>query len=337
MKILIIRVSSLGDVVHNMPMVQDILQHRPDAQIDWVVEEGYVDLLGMTQGLRRVIPFALRRWRKTLLSAATRAEMRAFRSMVQQDTYDFVFDTQGLLKTGLIMACARTTPGGKKIGLGNASEGSGYEAVSRIFHDQSVRLPARTHAVARARLVAAAALQSGVVAEASLPPANFGLRPVTAARPDWMPATPYAVFFHGTAGAAKKWPSADWVALGQHLRTQGWPVLLPWGSEAEREEAQAIASQIPGAQLLPKLTMAQAVLLARMAGLVVGVDTGLTHIAAAACRPTLELYCASPRWKTCGNWSEQIVNLGDAGLAPSLSEVLQALQILRLPLVGAAA
>ena len=97
LNILIVRVSSLGDVVHNMPMVADILRHHPDASIDWVVEEAYTDLVRLNRGVRNIIPFALRRWRKTLFSAPTRAEIREFSRELRSRTYDLVFDTQGLL------------------------------------------------------------------------------------------------------------------------------------------------------------------------------------------------------------------------------------------------
>lgn len=330
MKVLIIRVSSLGDVVHNMPMAQDILRHFPHAQIDWVVEEAYVELLQLTSGLRRIIPFALRRWRKSLFSKATRAEMSEFKRTLQSESYDYVFDTQGLLKTGWIMHHARCAPHGKKYGLGNASEGSGYEPISRWFHDHSVVLPARTHAVARARLVAASAFGYCAVEEKALPPADFALKNDDGGHVEWMPSKPYAVFFHGTAGAAKKWPREHWLALAQALHRQAWPILLPWGSNAERVEAQEMAASLPQGmlQVLPALSMAEAVHLARRAGLVIGVDTGLTHIAAAYCRPTIEMYCASPRWKTEGNWSPNVINLGDNGQMPSVAQVLSAIETL---------
>ncbi len=334
-KVLIIRVSSLGDVVHNMPMAQDILRHFPHAQIDWVVEEAYVDLLRLSTGLQRIIPFALRRWRKSLFAKATRLEIAHFKAELQRDAYDYVFDTQGLLKTGWIMHWTRCTPNGKKYGLGNASEGSGYEPLSRLFHDHSVTLPARTHAVARARLVAASAYGYFPVEQDKLPPADFGLQPVAATEGAWIPAQPYAVFFHGTAGAAKKWPRSAWIELAQALSAQQRLILLPWGNLTELQEAQAIASALPQGtcQVLPKLSMLEAVQLASLASLVIGVDSGLTHIAAAYNRPTIELYCASPRWKTEGNWSANIINLGDLNQTPSVAEVLAALaQLPRLPL-----
>ena len=181
----------------------------------------------------------------------------------------------------------------------------------------------RTHAVARGRIVAGAALGYAVDT-----PADFGL-PVLApadVRPSWMPAEPYIVYFHGTARDAKKWAPANWIELGRALAP--WPVLLPWGSEKERAEAEFLAAALPNARVLPKLSMADANLLARHARLAIGVDTGLTHIAAAFSVPTVEIYDDSPRWKNDGNWSPRIINLGDKGTPPSVAEVLAAAQSL---------
>ncbi len=317
MKILLIRVSSLGDVLHNLPIVADILRHHPEAVIDWVVEEGYVSLVRLNPHVRTIIPFALRRWRKSITAKATRAEIGTFLRTLRAERYDYVFDTQGLLKTGVIMGAARLAPGGRKVGLANGSEGSGYEGISRLFHTDSVPLDPRTHAVARGRLVAAKAL--GYTLDS---PPDFGLPAPAAHRPGWMPAARYAVFFHGTARAAKKWPAANWIATGQALAPM--PVLLAWGSPAEKSEAETIAAGLPNAVVLPRLSMDEAVTLARNAALAIGVDTGLTHIAAAFVRPTIELYCDSPKWKTEGNWSPRIVNLGEQGAPPSVAEVTAA-------------
>jgi heptosyltransferase-1 len=152
---------------------------------------------------------------------------------------------------------------------------------------------------------------------------DFGLPgPGGAARPAWMGESAYAVFFHGTARDAKKWAPDNWVALGQALAPM--PVLLAWGSPAEQREAEALAARLPNARVLPKLSMDEAVSLARNAALAVGVDTGLTHIAAAFLVPTVELYCDSPKWKTEGNWSPRIVNLGDKGAPPSAHDAIGA-------------
>jgi len=316
-KILLVRVSSLGDVLHNLPVVADIQRHHPGAQVDWVVEESYVSLVRLNPHVRKVIPFALRRWRKHLGQKAVRAEVSAFFRDLRAEQYDYVFDTQGLIKTGLIMAAARVRPGGKKVGLANGTEDSGYEGLSRIFHTLSIPVALRTHAVARGRQVVAGALGYAV----DTPP-DFGMEPMGPQRPSWMPNGDYAVFFHGTARDAKKWAPAHWIALGQALAPM--TILLPWGSPREKDEAEQLAASLPHARVLPRLSMMDAVELARRARLAVGVDTGLTHIAAAAGTPTVEIYCDSPRWKTEGDWSPRIVNLGDTGAPPAVADVLDA-------------
>ena len=329
MKILIVRVSSLGDVVHNMPMVADIRRFYPDATIDWVVEEAYTELVALNGAVRKVIPLALRRWRKSILRAATRAEMAAFYRQLQEEAYDYVFDTQGLLKTAIVMRLARLNVGGRRVGLGNATLGSGYEPISRVFHDLSVPVGLRTHAVERARIVAAKAM--GYAIDHKPPEFNLAPPSTRATSSAWLPDKPYAVFFHGTARAAKQWPQQHWVELGRHLQERGLPVLLPWGSEDERKTAQAIQAQLPNAAVLPKLPLMEAILLAQRAALVVGVDTGLTHVAAAYCRPTVEIYGDSPRWKTEGTWSPNIVNLGDERLSPGVADVTAAVDGLLSP------
>ncbi|RXZ33771.1 lipopolysaccharide heptosyltransferase I [Oxalobacteraceae bacterium CAVE-383] len=329
MNILIVRVSSLGDVVHNMPLLADVHRHFPDAQIDWVVEEAYTDLVGLNPHVRSIIPIALRRWRKRLWSASVRAEIAAFYRRLRAVEYDLVLDTQGLLKTGLVMQMARLAPGGRRAGLANATEDSGYEPLSRLFHHLSVTVELRAHAVARGRAVAAAALGYAATDEI-----DFALQApaasTSASRP-WSELNRYAVFFHGTAGADKQWPIASWREIAAMLAARGMPVLLPWGDRKELARAQQIAADLPNVQVLPQLNLMDAVALAQGAALAIGVDTGLTHVAAAYCRPTIELYIASPRWKTEGYWSPNIVNLGDAGAVPSVAEVAAAIDNLLGP------
>lgn len=310
-----------------MPMVSDIRNHYPDANIDWVVEEGYTSLVRMNPEVRRIIPIALRRWRKSLFSAATRTEIVNFRRQLKLDAYDVIFDTQGLLKTSVVMWMARLVPSGQRVGLGNATEGSGYEPLSRVFHTKSVAVGLHTHAVLRARQVAAQAL--GYSLDGTAADFNLHMPPVSAADlPAWLPDQPYAVFFHGTARAEKQWAAANWVRIADLLDERGLQLLLPWGSDAEKLSAERLASQVNNARVLPKLPMMEAVMLAQRAALVVGVDTGLTHIAAAFKRPTIELYCDSPRWKTEGDWSPQIINLGDIGAPPSVDQVVAAVNTL---------
>jgi len=327
-RILIVKVSSLGDVVHNMPLVHDLRARWPEAEIDWVVEEGYVDLVKLLPEVRRVIPFALRRWRKRFWQGDTWAEVGALRAAIRDQAYDAVLETQGLLKTAIVARTAARAAGAPVIGLGNATQGSGYEPAARLFYTAPVRVPRQTHSVRRSRLLGAAL--TGVAPPE--PPRFFGAPAHTLHVDDplWagLPAR-YAVCFHATAGAKKRWPVSSWHALGQKLHAEGLTVLLPWGNEAERRDAEALAAGMPGAQVLPRFSVMQGFGLINRAEVVIGVDTGLVHIAAALCRPTVEIYTATWRWKTEGYWSDRIANVGDDGIVPSVDEVYAAARQVR--------
>jgi len=327
-RILIVKVSSLGDVVHNMPLVHDLRARWPEAEIDWVVEEGYVDLVKLLPEVRRVIPFALRRWRKRFWQSDTWAEVGALRAAIRDQAYDAVLETQGLLKTAIVARTAARAAGAPVIGLGNATQGSGYEPAARLFYTAPVRVPRQTHSVRRSRLLGAAL--TGVAPPE--PPRFFGAPAHTLHVDDplWagLPAR-YAVCFHATAGAKKRWPVSNWHALGQKLHAEGLTVLLPWGNEAERRDAEALAAGMPGAQVLPRFSVMQGFGLINRAEVVIGVDTGLVHIAAALCRPTVEIYTATWRWKTEGYWSDRIANVGDDGIVPSVDEVYAAARQVR--------
>jgi len=136
----------------------------------------------------------------------------------------------------------------------------------------------------------------------------------------------YIVCFHSTARAAKRWPNESWVDLGKALANHGYQLIFPWGSAAERKVSELIASQIPGAIVPRAISIEEAYVLIAHATLTIGVDTGLTHLAAVLGKPTVELYCDSPRWKTEGYWSEQISNHGDLQQPPTVTEVFDACQ-----------
>ena len=157
MKILLVKLSSLGDVVHTLPVVQDIRAALPDAQIDWVLEKSLAPFLQQTQSLQRVIACEIRRWRKSPLTAVTRREWRAFRAELQMEAYDAVIDLQGLSKSALVARLARLAPGGKRYALANQTEGSGYEAPTRWVADVAIQMEPHIHAVQRSRELAARA------------------------------------------------------------------------------------------------------------------------------------------------------------------------------------
>lgn len=330
-KILLVKLSSLGDVLHNLPIVWDLRTRLPNAQVDWVVEEAYVHLLEPLlsregfQGIDRIIPFALRRWKKSLFSLATWKEFFAFRKMLRSTTYDVVIETQGLIKSAMVCSMAKKSSNVVIAGLANATEFSGYEPLARSFYNQSVQVPRQSHAVDRSRWVMSSALDWSLI-DRSKPlhfyPPEF-IRRIPKSSLEGL-NIPYVLCFHSTAREAKRWANENWINLGKDLAARGYQVIFPWGNAAEKTVSMALAGQIPGAFVPPAFSIEEAFSVISGAALTVGVDTGLTHLAAVLDRPTVELYCDSPRWKTEGYWSQKIANVGDIQNPPSAQEVLEA-------------
>lgn len=323
-----VKLSSLGDVLHNIPIVWDLRSRLPNAQIDWVVEEGYVYLLQPLltregfRGIDRIIPFGLRRWRKNLLSADNCRQFFAFKKDLQQVSYDLIIETQGILKSALVCALAKKSPNAVIAGLANATDYSGYEPLARNFYNQLVQVPAQCHAIDRSRWVMCSAIDSPLITREESP--QFYSVEFTRGIPKTNVLglnSPYVLFFHSTARAAKRWPNKNWIELGKALAARGYQIVLPWGNSAEREVSHLIAAQIPGAFVTVAFSIEEAFLVINGAALTVGVDTGLTHLAAVLNKPTVEIYCDSPRWKTEGYWSNQICNIGDLQTPPAVQEV----------------
>jgi heptosyltransferase-1 len=336
-KILLVKLSSLGDVLHNLPIVWDLRARLPNAQIDWVVEEAYVHLLEPLlsrdgfRGIDRIIPFALRRWKKNLFSLATWQEFFAFRTMLQSTAYDVLIETQGLIKSAMVCSLAKKSPNVVIAGLANATEFSGYESLARSFYNQSVQVPTQCHAVDRSRWVMSLALDWSLIERSSAPqfyPQEF-IKCIPKSSLDGL-RTPYVLCFHSTARDAKRWSNQNWIVLGKDLAARGYQVVFPWGSASEKAISMSLAEQIPGAFVPPAFSIEEAFSVITGAALTVGVDTGLTHLAAVIDKPTVEIYCDSPRWKTEGYWSQKIANVGDIQNPPSPQEVLEAsLQLLQ--------
>jgi heptosyltransferase-1 len=328
-KILLVKLSSLGDVLHNLPIVWDLRARLPYAQIDWVVEEGYVHLLEPLlsrddfRGIDQIIPFRLRRWKKKLFKLSSWKEFFSFRKTLQSTTYDVLIETQGLLKSAVVCALAKKSSGSVVAGLANATEFSGYEPLARAFYNQSVQVPTHCHAVDRSRWLMCSALDWSLLERTSAPqfyPKEFieSIAPTTVQDL----RIPYVLCFHSTARKAKRWPNNHWINLGQELSARGYQVVLPWGNAGEKAISELLAAQIPGAFVPTAFSIGDAFSVIVGAALIVGVDTGLTHLAAVLNKPTVEIYCDSPRWKTEGYWSNRIANMGDIQNPPNVQEVL---------------
>ena len=332
-KILLVKLSSLGDVLHNLPLVWDLRAKLPEAQIDWIVEEAYVGLLEPLRsregfrGIDRIIPIAFRRWKKSL-GYRSLQEFLAAKKELRKLSYDYVIETQGLIKSASVCLLAKKSPQAIVAGLDNATEYSGYEPLARSFYNHCVQVPKRAHAVDRSRLVMSSALGWALINRVAHPPKFYPpefvarLAKTTTFPQNTRFRSPYILCFHSTARVAKLWENDRWAALGRCLSAKGYQLVFPWGNAEEKERSELLAVQIAGAVVPDPFTVQEAFSIIAGASLTIGVDTGLTHLAAVLERPTVEVYCDSPKWKTEGYWSERICNLGDRQEPPNAQEVL---------------
>ena len=287
MNILIVKMSSLGDVIQTIPVVQDLRKQFPDANIDWVVEEAFAPLVHRVTGVRRVLPLAQRRWRKARWSETTRRERRHFDQTLKQQTYDAVIDFQGLIKSALEARCARLHPDGFSATYGNRSEACGYEWPVQLLLQRKLPMPARIHAVARYRLLAGLAM--------GYEPQGQAAYPLSRAIPT-QPST--VVFAHGTTRPDNEWKEADWVTLGQRLINAGQRIALPHANARE----QALVSRMAGAlgdcaEIWPRASLPEIMDRMALCRGVVGVDSGLSHMAVALNLPHVQIFSQPRAWR----------------------------------------
>jgi len=311
-RILFVKTSSLGDVVHHCPAVSDAARHLPGAAIDWVVEEAFAGVAAMQQAVRRVIPVALRRWRAAVWRPAVWREFAEFRRALAAERYDFIVDSQGLLKSALLCRLAR----GETHGMDG---GSAREPLAARFYARRHHVPRGLHAVERNRRLTAAAL--GYPLEGDC---DYGLRAEGA--PTVAVSAPYAVLLTMTSRADKLWAEARWIELARALAARGVRAVLPWGSAEERARCERLARAIEGARVPPRMDVADLARLMRRAQCVVGVDTGLVHLAAALDVPAVGLYCGSDPALTGLYGSARARNLGARAAPPAPGEVIMALE-----------
>ena len=305
--LLFVKTSSLGDVVHNMPAVTDARRRWPHARISWLVEEAFAPLARLHPGVDEVIAVATRRWRSHLLSPAMWREMVAFRRDLRARRFDRVVDTQGLMRSALLTALAR----GERHGYDGRSI---REPLASRFYDVRHAVAKAQHAVVRNRALAALALD--YVPDTTI---DYGLP-----RRGGAAQTPYAVLLHGTSRARKEWRESDWIGLGQALRRQGLGVVLPWGTEAERVRGVRLSAAIKGSEVLPRRPLDETAQVIAGAALVVGVDTGLLHLAAAYAVPLLGIFLATDPKLTGPIGPGPISILGAKGEYPGFARAIEA-------------
>jgi heptosyltransferase-1 len=310
-RVLLVKTSSLGDVVHNLPVVSDLSATWPAAEIDWAVEETFDAIPRLHPGVRRVIPVAIRRWRGQWMTRRVCDEVAAFLKRLREERYDAIIDTQGLFKSAFIARAAR----GRRFGLDWKSSREPLFP----FYDRTFCVPRIAHAVERNR-----ALAARVLAYAPPTRVDYGIGS-PCAHYAWLPAK-YGFFMHGTSAVEKLWDEQGWIALGGALAERGLPPILPWGNADERVRSERLARLIPGAVVPPWLALSELSRVVAGARYTVGVDTGLTHLAGALGVPTVGIYKATEPAQTGLYGCARGVNVGGVASPPRVEEVLRAVE-----------
>ncbi|MBA0215031.1 lipopolysaccharide heptosyltransferase RfaC [Pectobacterium brasiliense] len=301
MRVLIVKTSSMGDVLHTLPALTDAMQAIPGIQFDWVVEESFAQVPSWHPAVSRVIPVAIRRWRKSWFSAPIRQERAEFTRQLRQYRYDAVIDAQGLIKSALLVT---RLANGKKHGLDCKSA---REPLASWFYNYRHPISRRQHAVERVRELFAASLnyrkptERGDYAIASR---FLSQSPTDANR--------YLVFLHATTRDEKHWPEAHWRELIALLAPSGLRIKLPWGAEHEHQRALRLAEGFPHVDVLPRLTLQQVAEVLAGAKVVVSVDTGLSHLTAALDRTNITLYGPTDPGLIGGYGMNQVVEMSES-------------------------
>ncbi|MGP1924800.1 MAG: lipopolysaccharide heptosyltransferase RfaC [Arsenophonus sp. NEOnobi-MAG3] len=281
MKVLIIKTSSMGDVLHALPALTDAVMHYPDIQFDWVIEENFAEIPHWHYAVKRVIPIAIRRWRKNWLATSVRQQRAVFYAQIQQQKYDAVIDAQGLLKSAFLitrLAC----------GVSHGYDWkSAREPLASLFYDCRYNINKKLHAVERIRQLFADSLHYSKPTIAG----NYGIAPYFSPPGAFeKEKSPYIIFFHTTTRNEKHWPEFHWEQLISAIEVKGLTVKLPWGTNLEHQRAMRLAAGFKYVEVLPKLSLeklAQQIIAAKA---VVSVDTGSSHLAAALSKPNITLY-----------------------------------------------
>ncbi|MEG3110587.1 MULTISPECIES: lipopolysaccharide heptosyltransferase RfaC [unclassified Pantoea] len=279
MHVLIVKTSSMGDVLHTLPALTDAMHAIPGIRFDWAVEENFAQIPGWHPAVDKVLPVAIRRWRKHWFGSQQREERVLFKRELQSRQYDIVIDAQGLIKSAALVT--RLSKGVKH---GQDSR-SAREPFASWWYDIRHEVSKKQHAVERTRELFAKSLgyekpqTQGDYAIAG----HFS----TIATED---TAPYLIFLHATTRDNKHWPEDHWRGLIELVQPMGLRVKLPWGAEHEHQRAQRLAEGFEYVEVLPKLSLEAVAQQLAGACAVVSVDTGLSHLTAALDRPNITLY-----------------------------------------------
>ena len=307
-RILIVKTSSMGDVVHALPLAADLSMRLPEAEVDWLVEESFAAIPAMSRHVRRVHRVALRRWRKSPLQAATWREIADVKRALRVERYDWVLDAQGLLKSAWMARWARAPVAG-------LSSEAARERIAAAFYQRRIPVPRALHAVERCRRIGA-----GVFGYALDEQPRFDL---TVAAASDAPA-PTAVLLANASRASKLWPEERWIGVERWLAERGLRSVLFWGTPEEEARVRRLAASMQRATVAPRSSLEAIAATLAQSPVVIGLDTGLSHLAAALGRPTVAIYCDYDPALVGVVGDGPVVSLGGVGTPPPMEAVIDA-------------
>lgn len=318
MRVLIVKTSSMGDVLHTLPALTDAAQAIPGIRFDWAVEEGFAQIPSWHNTVDRVIPVAIRRWRKAWFSAPIKAERAAFRQAIRAQRYDAIIDAQGLVKSAALVTRLAQ---GVKHGM---DWHSAREPLASLFYNRRHAIAKQQHAVERTRELFAKSLGYTRPAQQGDYAIARHFTDASAAA-----ATPYLVFLHATTRDDKHWPESHWQALIALLADSGLQIKLPWGAPHEEARAKRLAAGHDGVEVLPRMSLEQVAQVLAGARGVVSVDTGLSHLTAALDKPNFTLYGPTDPGLIGGYGQNQFVVRPDSGNSTGDIAAEQVAQLLK--------
>lgn len=279
MNVLIVKTSSLGDIIHTLPALTDAAHHIPAIQFDWVVEEGFAEIPSWHSSVQQVIPIALRRWRKSIIQSLKNREWLVFLRSLRAKPYDMIIDAQGLIKSALITKMAR----GYRVGLDKSSL---TEPFARFAYQKLLSVDLSQHAIWRMRKIFSAALDYPFCSDSPV----YGIAGDRFQCPEITLKKPYCIFLHGTTWVSKRWPETHWIALAKRFKQAGYTVYMPWNNSSEYHFVERVSHQSNAVCILPRMNFSTMAGLLLKSKIVVSVDTGLAHLAAALEVPVFALY-----------------------------------------------
>ncbi|WP_434779578.1 lipopolysaccharide heptosyltransferase I [Neisseria sp. Ec49-e6-T10] len=315
-KVLLVRLSSMGDLIHTFPAIQDLSVARPDISLSWLCEEAFTDIAKLHPFVQSVYPMAWRRWRKTLWQKQTRQAISSLQQQLQTSKFDFVVDSQSLIKSALFANMAKAPVYG-------LDKHSARESLASMFYQKKLAVAKGQLAIERNRQLFAQIFNYPIE-----PKIVFGAK-VSTTMDDlpWRVSSDYAVLLHATSKPSKLWSEENWQQLAQALWQQkGLVSYLPWGNEEEKLRAQRLSKEHSFIHVCPKLTLKEAAILLQGSCVVVGVDTGLLHLANALNKPLCGIYTDTNPELTGVVPSECAVNLGGVNAQVSVEQVLDVLE-----------